>query len=669
MNNNYKKMLPIAVYYILNLAVLGFTASLVNDWIGKKYWAMSFALILLIITAPFLGKKVGEFINKYLTIPILLVFPLVCYYVSEKTMDTGYSLIGKTKAFVGNYGLYAMLVWLAFSLTLSLGIAVFVGAASSIFFGMSNYFVIMFRQIPILAGDVATVGTALNVADSYEYVLSIRQFVGIAFVLASLSFLLFYKKEKQKTKTQLRLIIACVYLILFCSASYTMLKTDFLKNHGISINTFMPIKSYRNNGGLLTFVRSIRTMMVDKPEGYNVDSIVELMDKYSSDSVSTDTDKTRPNVIVIMNEAFADLQDVGELHTNTEVMPFYDSLEENTIKGRSYVSVFGGQTANTEYEFLTGDSKAFLPAGTTPYQLYIKSFIPSLTQNMILDNYSGILALHPFNASGYNRQNVYPYMGFSRFITNADFSEDLLEQIGTHVSVSDKVDYDRVIEEYENAKAESDEPFYIFNVTMQNHSPYDEGWDGMEDAIDILDENLNMPAVENYLNMIHESDKALEYLVSYFEDKEEPTVIVFFGDHEPGLSDEFYNELLGEDKDNLTGKEAFNLYHTKFLIWANYDIPEEKYVFEDGISINYLQSVMLDVTGMKMAGYNKYLLDLMKDVPIINANGYIGADGEYYTVDDKTSPYYNEVNMYNTITYNHLFDKNNRVDSFFEYAK
>ena len=112
-----------------------------------------------------------------------------------------------------------------------------------------------------------------------------------------------------------------------------------------------------------------------------------------------------------------------------------------------------------------------------------------------------------------------------------------------------------------------------------------------------------------------------------------------------------------------------NLYHTNFLIWANYDIPEEEYQLEDGISVNYLQSLMLEACGMKMSGYNKYLVDLMKDVPIININGYVGADGNFYEIDDKKSPYYDEITMYNMLCYNHLFDKKNRVDSFFEYAE
>ena len=656
------------VYLVVLTAITVFAGSFCTEVIGKRYILMTAAFLAFAYIFPFVSGKVRGILDKWLRYVILVAYPAMCFYLTECALDTTFYFIGnKPRVLVFNYLLYGIILWVIYAFTLSLRWSMFLTGAFSGLFGVVGYYVIKFRQIPILAGDIATTGTALNVASDYEYSYGIKQFMVICFLLADIAFLLFYRAgEKKRKDLRFRVIVAGLGVLLLVGSSYTIAGTDFLKKHKISINTFMPIKSYRKTGGLLVFARSIRTMVIDKPKGYSAKTIEELQNTYSSDSVSADTEAVRPNVIAIMNEAFSDLQDVGELHTDKDVMPFYDSLTENAIKGRCYVSVFGGQTANTEYEFLTGDSKAFLPAGTTPYQLYIKSFIPTLTQNMILDNYSGILAFHPYKASGYNRKNVYPYMGFSRFITIADVPDDA-HRIGGHVD--DKADYARIIEEYEAAKAESDEPFYIFNVTMQNHSPYTGTWENLEDEIDILDDDLQQDGVENYLNLIYESDEALKELVEYFENVDEPTVICFFGDHEPGLSDKFYDNLLDADKSSLKGLEQMNLYHTNFLIWANYDIPEENYQLEDGISVNYLQSVMLDACGMKKSGYNKFLLDTMKDIPIININGYVGADGNFYEVEDKESPYYDQITMYNMLCYNHLFDKKNRVDSFFEYAE
>lgn len=653
------------IYLIAVVLISAFAFRHVTDLTGKRYIIISAVLFLSAVLLPFLPEKLSEGLSKHLKWVVLLVYPLLCFYFTEKTLNTGFSFFGTgKKILIGNYALYALIIWFVYALTLSMGAAIFSGALLSVFFGLSNYFTILYRQVPILAGDVATAGTALNVAGNYTYDMGIMQLMGIEFVLATLSFALLVRPARdKKVKLLKRLAIGAAALVIFAGAVKVIAFSDFLENQGISVHVWIPIKTYRQKGGLLTFARSIRNIVVDKPGGYDPELIEELMATYPSDSIADE--KVRPNVIAIMNEAFADLQDVGELNTNEEVMPFYDSLTENAIKGWTYVSVFGGQTASSEYEFLSNDSMAFIPAGTTPYQLYIKNFMPTLTGNLIADNYARAIAMHPYKPNGYNRNNVYPALGFDEFISVEDFPADA-PTYATHIT--DEADYDRIIEEYEKSKENSDEPFYLFNVTMQNHGPFSRDMENLPDDIKVTDEKLDMDGVQSYLNLIHESDKALKKLVEYFENVDEPTVIVFFGDHEPGVGNAFYNELVGGNKNNLEGKELLNLYHTKFLIWANYDIEEGDYSGDNGISVNYLQSLMLSACGMKMSGYNKFLMDVQKEVPILTANGYIGSDGNFYENTDTTSPYYELLNNYKMAVYNHLFDKKNRVDDFFSYS-
>ncbi len=653
------------VYLLFILFVSAISFKHITDFTGKRYIIISAFLFVFAASSPFLPGKVKREAPKALYIAGLILYPLLCFYFTEAALETGFDFPGNgLKIILGNYGLYALIVWFIFALTLSYGISFFISGLLFISFGLANYFTVLYRQVPILAGDVATAGTAMNVAGHYSYEMGMRQFMAIQFLLATLAFALFFRVKREKKPGLLkRVSVAAIAVVVFLFAARTIAFSDFLENQGISVHVWIPIKTYRQKGGLLTFARSIRNMVVDKPEGYDPKEIEELMEIYNSDSISDD--KVRPNVIAIMNEAFSDLQDVGDLNTNIPVMPFYDSLTENTIKGWSYVSVFGGQTASSEYEFLSNDSMAFLPAGTTPYQLYIKDFMPTLTGNLLLDNYCRAIALHPYKPNGYNRNNVYPALGFDQFISASDFPEDV-ETMSEHIT--DNADYDRIIEEYEKSRKDSDEPFYIFNVTMQNHGPFSNDMENVPDEVKVTDEELNMEGVQDYLNLIHESDKALEKLVKYFEKVDEPTVIVFFGDHEPGVGNSFYNKLVGGNKNNLEGEELLNLYHTKFLIWANYDIPEADYSGENGISVNYLQSLMLDAAGMKMSGYNKYLLDVMKEVPIVTSNGYIGADGNFYNTDDSTSPYYERMEQYRRLVYNHLFDKKARVDDFYEFS-
>lgn len=97
------------------------------------------------------------------------------------------------------------------------------------------------------------------------------------------------------------------------------------------------------------------------------------LQKHRKNTSTQNKTTKKPNVIAIMNESFADLKAVGDLQTSKDYMPFFRKLKENTIKGYTYSSVFGGNTANSEFEFMTGNTLAFLPDNSVPYQLFLRS--------------------------------------------------------------------------------------------------------------------------------------------------------------------------------------------------------------------------------------------------------------------------------------------------------
>lgn len=529
----------------------------------------------------------------------------------------------------------------------------------SIIFSLTNYFTTTFRGIPILASDLTIMGTAMNVVGNYKYSLDLTRTITLL-GLITWCILLFRVKRLRLPKGKKR-ISAILGSAAICFASFwIMIYTPVMTvtPMHVTVNTFRPFKSYRKNGCVLTFMRSIQLMIIHKPDGYSANAAEEIAAPYRSETSSGNA-KT-PNVIAIMDEAFADLQAVGDFKTSEDVMPFYHSLTKNTVKGFSYVSVFGGQTANTEFEFLTGLSKAFVPASATPYQLYIKSLLPGLTTHLGNQDYQGMLAFHPFRANGYNRDHVYPNLGFSDFISLKDLDVSASDKIRNFVS--DAADFQVIIDQYEQAKKKSNAPFYLFNVTMQNHSGYDQDFDNLDMPISI-EEKCDDPELKRYLNLIHHSDTALKSLIEYFSKQKDPTVIVFFGDHEPGLSNEVYSKILGKSVEKLSAEENMNLYKTPFLIWANYDIEEQENV---NISMNYLSTLMLESTGMKLSPFNQFLLDIHKQIPVLTTNGYFGEDGSYYSLKDESSPYYESLRKYQILQYNDLFDKKKRIENFFD---
>lgn len=603
--------------------------------------------------------------EERIALTVFFLTPLVALLFLEYANPAGPGLIFYSirPSYLLRFGVTAFLFYIVmgflFALTGSMRFSGCFLCIFSIIFSLTNYFTTTFRGIPILASDLTIMGTAMNVVGNYKYSLDLTRTITLL-GLITWCILLFRVKRLRLPKGKKR-ISAILGSAAICFASFwIMIYTPVMTvtPMHVTVNTFRPIKSYRKNGCVLTFMRSIQLMMIHKPDGYSANAAEEIAAPYRSETSSGNA-KT-PNVIAIMDEAFADLQAVGDFRTSEDVMPFYHSLTKNTVKGFSYVSVFGGQTANTEFEFLTGLSKAFVPASATPYQLYIKSFLPGLTTHLGNQDYQGMLAFHPFRANGYNRDHVYPNFGFSDFISLKDLDVSASDKIRNFVS--DAADFQVIINQYEQAKKKSNAPFYLFNVTMQNHSGYDQDFDNLDMPISI-EEKCDDPELKRYLNLIHHSDTALKSLIEYFSKQEDPTVIVFFGDHEPGLSNEVYSKILGKNVEKLSAEENMNLYKTPFLIWANYDIEEQENV---NISMNYLSTLMLESTGMKLSPFNQFLLDIHKQIPVLTTNGYFGEDGSYYSLKDESSPYYESLRKYQILQYNDLFDKKKRIENFFD---
>ncbi len=166
----------------------------------------------------------------------------------------------------------------------------------------------------------------------------------------------------------------CLILVYIPGVQSETAKETF----GIDDTLFTPNYIYKANGFAVSFIYNCQFINVSEPADYSADSVeriqesVDLLSDGSSSGVAQSS-PDQPNIIVIMNEAFSDLSVLADYTTNKEVMPFISSLNENTVKGNLYVSVLGGNTANTEFEFLTGDSLAFLPTGSVAYQQFVKS--------------------------------------------------------------------------------------------------------------------------------------------------------------------------------------------------------------------------------------------------------------------------------------------------------
>lgn len=506
--------------------------------------------------------------------------------------------------------------------------------------GLANGYVVLFRGCPILPADLYLISTAKEVSQNYSYLFTYYMYMGLAFLLVTVSFILRLPDKKPAKKEYGRFAI-CYVLVAVLAVPAFMGNAKLLKGN---IDLWRPVKTYRKYGTLNGFGVNLLAMQVSKPEGYDVNTVSDILKGYENDEVSSEK---MPNVITVMCEAFSDLSVVGDYETNEEVLPYFNSLSDNIIKGYAYSSVVGGTTANSEYEFQTGNATTFLPTGTVPYQQYIQGESYSFTRILKSLDYSAT-ALHAYRRNTYRRELVYPMLGFDNYYARETFKDPTY----LRTYIDDESDFKKLIEMYE--ERDPSKPFYMFNVTMQNHSAYDTH--NMDYNIKLTDVSGYEDA-EEYLSCVNHTDQALKTLIEYFSKVKEPTYIIFFGDHQPNLDSGFFTHLLGDDMENLDIKDLQKRYVVPFFIWSNQKL-ESKTV--DKISLNYLSSFFLQEAGLPMTAYNKYLMDLYKKYPVININGYIDAQGNYYDASEiQNNP---DLVDYNKLVYNAIIDKFDGMD-------
>lgn len=598
----------------------------------------------------------------------LLAFlvPIVIFYLFEWYTHNPFEDI-RWDIQMLNILFFELVMVLLYSLIGRLHIALLLETLVFMVYGLVNYFVLSFRSQPIQPWDFFSIGTAVSVADNFHYKLDANALTALAgFALLIAVELLFCRNRLKHTVLKfyrgplrswaLRIPAAAgalAMLVLFVSLLHD---EEFVQEEICMYDKlFTPTVMSERDGTAVAFLLELQYIDVDRPDGYSGEearAMLGLGDSdvpvfaNQSDNPAEPVSATKPNIIVIMDEAFSDISVLGEFETNTDYMPFLHSMQENgenAITGNLHVSVKGGNTPNSEFEFLTGHTMAFLPYGSVPYQQYINSEQPSLASWLDALGYT-TRAAHPYYASGWERETVYPLLGFSR----ADFIESFRTARKLRKYVSDESAFDYIIRCFE-AK-EPGEPFFFFEVTMQNHSGYSEEYDNFVPDVSLTD--CNSPSLDRYLSLIKETDRALGELIAYFLNQEEETIIVFFGDHQP--ADYVVEPLLrlqGKTRDDLTEEEQAKRYEVPFLIWTNFDIEEEQNV---EISANYLGGLVLKTAGLPLPAYQAYLEELRKEVPVLSAQQLITADGYSGLPDDYEGDLLSE---YQKLQYYLLFDQ------------
>lgn len=582
-------------------------------------------------------KKMKDKLKCIGKITLALLVPVVIFYLLEWYVHNPWKDI-RSDLQLWNIFFFEIVMIILYALIGRLHIALLIETVVFMLYGLANYFVLSFRSQPIMPWDFLSLRTAATVAGDFAYTLS-RQaiIVLVSFAVLIVIEILFCRNNLKKTVANFydgplkswafRIPAIAVAATLMWGYLALLHDEEFVQKELVMYDKlFTPTVMLERDGTAVAFLFELQYIAVDKPQGYDSETTQEMLAEYESEAdVGTMTPKNpavsekTPNIIVIMDEAFSDPAVLGEFETNEDYMPFVHSLlegAENTVSGSLHVSVKGGNTANTEFEFLTGHTMAFLPEGSIPYQQYIDGKLPTMA-SWLKDLGYTTHAVHPYYASGWERDEVYPLMGFEQTAFNTSFPG----AYRIRGYISDEAAFTYIINQYR--EKEAGKPFFCFEVTMQNHSGYTTIHDDFTHNIKV--EGVDSVALEQYLSLMQVTDGAIEELVNFFGNQEEPTIIVFFGDHQP--TDSVVApiwKLQGKTASTLTEEENAMRYEVPFFIWANYDIEEDTGV---EISTNYLSGLVMETAGLPMPAYQTYLSALRKEIPILTSRYMVTADG------------------------------------------
>lgn len=435
---------------------------------------------------------------------------------------------------------------------------------------------------------------------------------------------------------------SCVLVIGVPSVSnmvYAVFDVDTTK----SDNAFLVNEKFKNNNFIAFFLQTFTENISNKleqPQDYTEDTVDEILeDDTSSDSTSvqdnidtiltsSENNGIKPNVIQIMSESFADFRVFDELNLNTDAYDKIDNIASQGYKGTAIVPTYASFTVKTEFELLFGLPVKSLNDPNMPQRMLLTREQPTMVQYYHHYGYQTAY-VHPFLSSFYSRSRIYSQFGFDTMIFQDDFTVPI-------EYLNDYITDDTVFRQIETLIKDTNEPLYVHTTTMQNHQPYTNG-ENPDDEI------------TNYLNNVRITGDALQSFIDYLSSIDEPTVVVFIGDHFPSMRGENnVYDLMG-----VTSENCQVMFEQNYIIWSNYDLDYSSMTNEK-FSTFYMPYVIWDLIDAPKDSFIQSMLDKMKTLPI------------YSTSYDTTLPNDEDLDI---LTYDRILGDNVSGQDLVEYAQ
>lgn len=430
---------------------------------------------------------------------------------------------------------------------------------------------------------------------------------------------LFIKGPRYQGKIHKIVVLASIVSVMFIGLPVT---TSAAQNANVVASYFSNIaQGYENYGFIYGFSSSVVDRGMRKPDDYTEEHVAEITDKVeSSKQETTVTKKDAPNIICVLLESFCDPDEIKFLHYNDDPIPTFHELEKNYTTGYLTVPVVGAGTANSEFEVLTGMSMQYFGTGEYPYKTILKKTDCESTAADLASIGYGTHAVHNNGGNFYSRVNAFSMMGFDTFT-----SKELMN-IQTYTPNGSWATDDILVDEtIKTLDSTPDQPDFTYTITVGTHGDYPKE-PVIENPKYIANGSFDQETKNQwtyYINQLNEVDTFMSDLIKKVSERDEDTVIVFFGDHLPTMG--------LQDSDMRSG----DIYKTKYVTWNNMGLEKKDadlYAYQlmasitnsvgihEGTILNYHQ------TQMNSADYQDGLENLQYDILYGDRYCYNGKD-------------------------------------------
>lgn len=450
--------------------------------------------------------------------------------------------------------------------------------------------------------------------------------------------------------TTIMLCIAIIYS--YANFSKSFLK-KFVEKSGIDVVLWNQPVNYSENGFVFGILSNLQTKVMDEPEGYSKENVLKIAEKYKDEADAINKERTpslsvKPNIIFVMDETFWDPTRLNYLNFSEDPMKNIRSLKSQYSSGWLLSPSFGGETANVEFEALTGLSMYNNIQGSVPYQQALdkKQGFPSIVSILEDQNYDTV-AVHPYNKVFYKRDKVYSSLGFNTFISESEIKYKDVFSKDSYITDQS------VVNQIVDLLKEKNKPVFIHAVTMQNHMPlFEDKYGGNSISISSsadIGEN-NVKELEIYSEGIKKSDEAIKNLVDQVSKINEPTILVFWGDHLPALDSVIYEQW--KNSNNQTFENDRVLGETPLLIYSNFNLKKDEL---NTISPAFLGVSIFDIMGSKLSPYYAMLESIKSELPGLRYNVLVDSKGDLKSKLSESEK--NMLNDYKMIQYDLLMGK------------